>query len=50
MEVQKVVKHYGCKILTDSLKRCKYASTRPGNAGCFTVKQIFGTPDRASSM
>lgn len=50
MEVLKVAKRYGRKILTDSLKHCKYESTLPGTAGCFTIEEIFGTPDKASIM
>lgn len=53
MEVQKVAKHYGCKILPEDVRyclaHCKYESTLPGNAGCFTKKEIFGSSDRLQS-
>lgn len=29
---------------------CKYENTLPGNAGCFTVKEVFGRSDKTSPM
>lgn len=33
-----------------SLTLCKYESTLPGNAGCFTMKEILGRSNKTSPL